>query len=522
MLRRLPGIWERSVNNTQRVMLQEYGNWSEVTQRALVNAVRRGATSQEITGILEHRLTDLYGPLSGQLRAGIMRVASQAVGGPLAGREISPQALKVLAERITQSDLYVQQKLLPSISDSILNHLSESLDKVTIQAALDIQKARVNMAAGHAWAAIGETQKAALQGYEAEGNRVVPVRWELDQHALHCETDMKRGTFGCVHLAGTYMGGIDTLPTLPAQNTTCALNCVLPGNILDSAGLQAASRSWYSGPVLELHTEKGFKLSITPNHPVLTLRGWIPAKLITERDYVISRSSSQPIASIINSDDNYMPTLAEKIWGALSESHGNGRGGATRSQVATLDFHGDERFVEGDVKIVFADGFLEGEINNSSLLEHFSESEFSRGSSPQSLFQSGSSLTQIGGGSLFTPDGIMGSRCQTATLPRSHSSHSCKHASASVSWLDALFEQLMPESSSADTTLQRQLLLGLASNISPDKIINIRADNKYSGHVYDLQTIGSLYTCNSVVVHNCRCHLSLSFDGGKTFKRMTE
>ena len=225
MLRRLPGIWERSVNNTQRVMLQEYGNWSEVTQRALVNAVRRGATSQEITGILEHRLTDLYGPLSGQLRAGIMRAASQAVGGPLAGREISPQALKALAERITQSDLYVQQKLLPSISESILNHLSESLDKVTIQAALDIQKARVNMAAGHAWAAIGETQKAALQGYESEGNRVVPVRWELDQHALHCETDMKRGTFGCVHLAGTYMGGINTLPTLPAANTTCSLNC---------------------------------------------------------------------------------------------------------------------------------------------------------------------------------------------------------------------------------------------------------------------------------------------------------
>ena len=225
MLRRLPGTWERYVNNTQSLLLNEYGKWAEVTQRALINAVRRGASKEEIAGILSYRLNDLAGPLTGNLRAGIMRAASKAVGGPLAGWETSPQALKVIAERIAQSDLYVQQRLLPSISESILSHIEGSLDKVTIQAALDIQKARVNMAAGHAWAVIGETQKAALQGYESEEQKVVPVRWELDQHAIHCETDMKRGTFGCVHLAGVYMGGINTLPTLPAAQTSCQLNC---------------------------------------------------------------------------------------------------------------------------------------------------------------------------------------------------------------------------------------------------------------------------------------------------------
>ena len=225
MLRRLPGNWERHVNNVQRLLLQDYSKWAEVTQRALVSAMQRGATSQEIAGILYHRLTDLQGPLTGRLRSGIMQAATKTVSGPLAGWENSPIALKALAERIAKSDLYVQNTLLPSISESLLNHLEGNLDKITIQAALEVQKSKMGMAAGHAWAAIGETQKAALQGYQSEGKRVVPVRWELDPHALHCETDMKHGTFGCVHLAGTYMGGIDTLPTLPAANTTCSLNC---------------------------------------------------------------------------------------------------------------------------------------------------------------------------------------------------------------------------------------------------------------------------------------------------------
>jgi hypothetical protein len=225
MLRHLQGSWERHANNIQYLLINKYNQWAKETERALMRAIRRGEPPQYLAGILNHALEDLRGPLQGELRAGIMRSATLATGGPLAGWQFSPKALKALAERIAKSDMYVQQSLLPAIGESILKHVEGGVDRETIQAALGLQDSKIAQAAGQVWAAIGETQKAALQGYQDEGKKVVPVRWELDPKAMHCQTSMKYGTFGCVTLAGTYMGGIDTLPTVPAGNTTCAGNC---------------------------------------------------------------------------------------------------------------------------------------------------------------------------------------------------------------------------------------------------------------------------------------------------------
>ena len=215
------------VNNIQRLLGKEYDQWAEETSRTLIRAMQRGESQQYLTAILQHAISDLQEPVSNALRAGIMRSASLATSGPLAGWEYSPKALKALAERIEKSDMYVERTLLPSISESVIKHIEgegKFLDKIGIRAVLDIQASRMMEASGQA--AIGETQKAALQGYQEDGKKVVPVRWELDTHAVHCKTDMMRGTFGCVQLAGTYMGGIDTLPTLPAANTTCGLDCM--------------------------------------------------------------------------------------------------------------------------------------------------------------------------------------------------------------------------------------------------------------------------------------------------------
>ena len=225
MLRRLPGNWEKHCNNISRLLGKQYEQWATVTERTLVRAMNRGANAQELTAILQHAVDDLRGPLAGVLRQGIMKSATLATGGPLAGYEYSPRALKALAERIAKSDAYVDNTLLPSIVETVTKHIGvPNLDRLTIRAALDVPFAKVTTTAGHVWASIGETQKAALQGYQEDGKQVVPVRWELDPQAVHCQTSIKYGTFGCVTLAGTYMGGIDTLPTLPGANTTCGIN----------------------------------------------------------------------------------------------------------------------------------------------------------------------------------------------------------------------------------------------------------------------------------------------------------
>ena len=226
--RRLPGKWEQATNYVQRTLLTEYDKWSEVTNRALANALKRGATRDELAHIVNGRLSDLEGPLIQSLRAGIMRTSSLSLGGPLGAHIHSPDVLKALADRIAASDVMVKTQLIPNIGESIVGHLSQQgpmLDSVGLRAAMDLQRSKIGWQAGTAWQTIFEVQKTALNAHEQEGGEVVPVRWALDPNALHCHTDPKRGTFGCPEMAGVYMNGIDSLPTLPAANVTCGLNC---------------------------------------------------------------------------------------------------------------------------------------------------------------------------------------------------------------------------------------------------------------------------------------------------------
>ena len=61
-----------------------------------------------------------------------------------------------------------------------------------------------------------------------------------------------------------------------AENADC-----LPGDALVSispvwADVKRAVRRWYQGEMVDVTTAGGHVLSTTPNHPVLTNRGWIP------------------------------------------------------------------------------------------------------------------------------------------------------------------------------------------------------------------------------------------------------
>jgi hypothetical protein len=56
--------------------------------------------------------------------------------------------------------------------------------------------------------------------------------------------------------------------------------CVLPDTPVVGADVQLAARRWYDGEVRELRTASGRRVSLTPEHPVLTAEGWLPAKAV--------------------------------------------------------------------------------------------------------------------------------------------------------------------------------------------------------------------------------------------------
>jgi hypothetical protein len=64
-------------------------------------------------------------------------------------------------------------------------------------------------------------------------------------------------------------------------------NCVVADTRVSGTGLLASMRREYEGPLVNITTRANRKLSVTPNHPILTTRGWVLAGEVVESDDLI-------------------------------------------------------------------------------------------------------------------------------------------------------------------------------------------------------------------------------------------
>jgi intein/homing endonuclease len=109
--------------------------------------------------------------------------------------------------------------------------------------------------------------------------------------------------------------------------------------------VEVAYRRWYDGELAVITTDSGKTLRATPNHPILTTRGWVAAGELKEGDDVIEVADEivKPVMPEAD-DDRAVPSIAE-IFSALNVPGSGCRIGGSGDQ-----FHGDGR--EGYVDIV--------------------------------------------------------------------------------------------------------------------------------------------------------------------------
>lgn len=133
-------------------------------------------------------------------------------------------------------------------------------------------------------------------------------------------------------------------------------NSVLPGNIV-AGDVQLASRMLYAGQAREIKSRSGLALTITRNHPVLTMRGMLPAHELNEGDYLLRDvhwgELSSPLFGSVERDDDYAPAAIEKIFDALSDAFP-----AFHAKHSVLDLHGDAARGHSDIEVVAVDGQL--------------------------------------------------------------------------------------------------------------------------------------------------------------------
>jgi len=88
---------------------------------------------------------------------------------------------------------------------------------------------------------------------------------------------------------------------------------------LESFNPIAVSKRWYSGEIAEVTTSGGHKLSGTPNHPVMTDKGWIALGQLKEGDHVVYDATLGQWEFLGNPDiDDRNPMIGEVVAGTAS------------------------------------------------------------------------------------------------------------------------------------------------------------------------------------------------------------
>jgi len=341
-------------------------------------------------------------------------------------------------------------------------------------------------------------------------------------------------------------------PNDPNGEAGNVINCLLPGTRVQGA-IVAGLKAWYSGPAVEIVTVRGNRLSVTPNHPILTADGrWKRAADIAEGDALICYGSEVEVFTALRpmDDQDKPPALVEEAFEALRSC------GSTMVVEAYL--HGDGIFVKGKIEIVgpardlllnsmaiASDGIGDGvfKMSMDTLSRHGATLQGSRRGDSASGRSSGtctltldksavdlharpfhefgfrpranrdSAFPKTCGKQASADIGFIGETLHADAGEIAFDEHSQmafgKSGSFALSFgpaahLDATASESAKENGGWDTGFLDQLRQSDAGAMVNDEVVEVR-NLTFTGHVYDLQSVGGWIVAEKIVSGNCRC-----------------
>lgn len=147
--------------------------------------------------------------------------------------------------------------------------------------------------------------------------------------------------------AGRYADG----QRLKRAKMVARTECLPTETLVHEAVVGAALRRWYEGQMVEVWTCGGRKFSATPNHPMLTRRGWVPAGQLQQGDNLIRDCRQQHVHAPTDPHVAARPASLGEIFGAIQDV-----GVLERRVGHPDDFHGDGQ--EREVYILRPDRLL--------------------------------------------------------------------------------------------------------------------------------------------------------------------
>lgn len=330
-------------------------------------------------------------------------------------------------------------------------------------------------------------------------------------------------------------------------------NCLIPDTEVISDGIISSYSRRYEGEVIVINTSSGESLTVTPNHPILTARGWVNAKDITELDEVIKCVDSNIFTSPNNKQ---VKTVIQKIVSSFCKP----------SQMVTVsvpttakDFHGD--VTNQEVCVINSDISLLSELN-TVFSEHISKSNF--------ILRHISKIVRVCFSSLdfafncinFATSTVISFLCNLFATIIAHKRVSKLHTIAlgACPWYAVISEHILNNSKinteaisdlaftlavskSIKTDLRSNTLVTfgrfksqkinnfsnsmtryaetfseffsrISNFVITDKVTSVNV-KWYNGQVYNLHTLSGFYVANNIITHNCIHTLAFSDDNHK-------
>lgn len=290
-------------------------------------------------------------------------------------------------------------------------------------------------------------------------------------------------------------------------------NCFVGETLVTTdSEIERSYKHLYKGELVTIKTAGGVNFTCTPNHPILSGRGWIPAKAIHEGDGLLVTFVGDEHGTRINPNVNHGFARFDALHKFLDEL------GGKRARALGVDFHGDVATTE--VEIITKKGLLRSDRDSCDLEE---KRELGlKGTDP--LTSADSTFAEHFGSVRQAALGNISRESEALSLLDRGVGHSDVHGLGAVTNRDVILPKYAIDNLPAETMIRGELLNGLAGKVFVDKVIGVEICVSET-HVYNLQTENGYYFVNSIqngermfngitaIAKNCRCTLISQVEG---------
>ena len=404
---------------------------------------------------------------------GMKWVDGELVQNPNAAMAITDSTRNMLRDAITEA--FEREAPLQELTERIKNAGVFSEERAQLIADTEVKYAQ----SGGNYAA-----------WEKSGI-VESVRWLVrSTHDVQDECDLNEAA-GAVKLGELFPSGVRCTPAHP--------QCFLPGTVVASCDrVTKHFDHWFEGKALRISVIDGHSIEVTPNHPILTTRGWIAAVEIREGDDLFQCDIPWSFMFGENPDNELTPIAIEQVSGALLKSACMLR---SRVPMTPEDFHGDG--ADGEVDVVWSNSALPNE-SMSGLHQNVGELDLESAHDRRMILDSDRASAELIERTSLSASGTVSGFRNTGSERRVLPSVKSDHVLVAGPNAQSTALKFMPDNPAVDTDAPANIHRRFAGLIAPVKVINIEAFD-YSGHVYNLETTSGFYFANGLIVHNCVC-----------------